>query len=594
MKNKKTYGIFALLVIVQLLTIIYSFQFRKEGMHVDEYWSYGHANSFYTREIYIDDNGKIININQWMPGEHFWDYLVVNKGEEFRFDSVYYNKERDISPFLHSMILHAICSFFPETFSRWYSFVINIISFIMCMIFLFKTAKMLEGDAFAICCCALYGFSLAARDTYIFLRMYAMSTAIIMAYIYFVLKYVRAVKEGRKKPYALLIGLSLLAWTGFMTNFYNISLVGLITFFMCIYLLCNKKIKQMFAYGFSMLISLGIACLCMPNVFGNIISYEGDIARAGYFTLSMKLKVFLNFFLKKFCNVSISIYPSPLLNILAGVLVYVLILLIPVIVLIRKEPFFKRWIEKIKYVLHHKCTHFKHFLAWVNWIYVILFAAAVLQVLVICNTADVESMNVYADRYIFFLYPIAALLFSACIYTITGKMCKRDITRRLLVCFLTVALVCVNMYKRYTFITYLFPTNIRGESIAEAVRDKNCIFIAQGCATIITMSGRLMRCKSCFQTIPEAYRDYKSDYMKKLEEGPLLLIIDMTDFQSPDDMYGDLITENNNSTGKGEEYRELIDFYESLVPESKMQELGAELVFADDMKIFIINPINER
>lgn len=594
--QKRIYIIFILVTVVQLITIIYSFQFRKEGTHSDELWSYGYANGFYSREIFMDDDGNPINMNEWIDCKQLWDYVVVNEGEQFRFDSVYYNKKNDISPFLHSMILHAICSFFPETFSLWYSFMINIVAFLVCMVFLFKTAKLLKDDTFALCCCIWYGFSLAARDTYIYLRMYAMSTAIIMVYIYFTVKYIKTLQEGKKPAASSLLVLFIVAVIGFITNFYNISFIGIATFLICIYLLFNKKIKYMFIYGFSMLASLVAALLLVPGVFSGTARLGEKIEVAGsYYTPVMFMKVFLNFFLKKLCNITVSVYYTPTVAIVAGVLLYVLILLIPVLFLLRNKPFVQKSVARIRYILTHKYESIRRFIQWVNWIYVILFVTVIIQVFVVYKTSLVQQMGIYVDRYIFFLYPVVVLVVFACVYAMVRAFFKREMARNIIIVLILI-LFGVNIYTRITFQSYLFLTCTQGKSIEEVVEGKNCIFLDAEGWQIVSMLNRLMHGKEYFHTLPEEYENYTAEYMEKLSEGPLVLIVNMEGFETKEDKIDGLMEDYNitiveeTETEEDTSYQDMIDYFEALVPETKMQEVSSEFVFGRLMRVFIVNP----
>lgn len=597
MNRKKVYVIFILLTFVQLATIIYSFQFRKEGTHSDELWSYGYANSFYGRELFMDDDGNNINMNEWLDCKQLWDYLVVNAGEQFRFDSVYYNKQNDFSPFLHSMILHAICSLFPESFSLWYSFAINIISFLVCMIFLFKTAKLLKNEYFAMGCCIWYGFSLAARDTYIYLRMYAMSTAIIMVYLYFSLKFMKKVKEGGKPGVTQYIFLIVVAWIGFMTNFYNISLVGIMTFLICLYFFVSRRIKYMFSYGFSMLGALGLAFLIMPNMLEIASSFNEQVGEAStYFTLTMQVKLFICYILLKTCNLSISIYYSPTGAILFGVLVYIIILMIPLLIFLRKTSFVQGCISKVRYVCSHKLDSVRRFCSWVNWMYVILFVAVIAQIFVTCKTCNVQLMGIYVDRYIFFLYPVAVLLMYAVIYNIMHVVFKNKYVKSTLhICFMLV-LIGLNVYTRIYFTFYFFFENVEGQTIQEVVAGKNCIFVNKSGWFLVSMSRYLMNGNAYFHTLSDEYQNYTQDYLEKLEEGPVLLVVNMEAFVSQEETtemlqqrFG-VETCGDTELEEDTAYTDMLDYFENLVPDTEMEQVSATKVFNREMRVFIINP----
>ena len=67
--------------------------------------------------------------------------ILTLKGKQFDFGAVARNMSDERNPPLHHMILHAICSFFPESFSWWYGYAINVLSFIGMMIALYFLGK---------------------------------------------------------------------------------------------------------------------------------------------------------------------------------------------------------------------------------------------------------------------------------------------------------------------------------------------------------------------------------------------------------------------------------------------------------------------
>lgn len=323
--ENRVYIILGLVIFIQLAFIIYGFQFKKVGYHSDELWSYGYANSYYQKDIFQDNEGNLININEWTKGQVLKDYIVVNKGEEFSYGSIYQNQMYDLSPPLHSMVLHTICSFFPERYSRWFSFSINIISFIICLIFLFKTARLLKDDVFALCCCIVYGFSLGARDTYVYLRMYGMCAALVMIIIYNFLLYLKRIKEDGKIINKNLAGICVASFAGFLTHYYMIALVGILTFFVCALLLFKKKFKVMFAYGFSLLGTLLLSLATFPTLMHMAQSQSakvvGETKQSMNYTFEIRFKIISNFLMTKLFDIPISIYSSGLLPIVMGCLV---------------------------------------------------------------------------------------------------------------------------------------------------------------------------------------------------------------------------------------------------------------------------------
>ena len=182
--------ILALMIILQITIVSLIFLNEKENYHSDEPWSYGLANSVYKPFLFGDDHGgnMYLNAKAWLTGEDLHNYLTVQKGERFRFDSVWHNQVLDVHPPVYYCLLHFICSLFPDSFSNWYAFAINIIAMIVGQIFLFKAAsKLCKSDITALIVCAVWGFSQGFVNLNVYLRMYSLLTmfAIIFLYSYF-------------------------------------------------------------------------------------------------------------------------------------------------------------------------------------------------------------------------------------------------------------------------------------------------------------------------------------------------------------------------------------------------------------------------
>ena len=197
------YMILAGIILIQLLYSTFMFVYKKNGTHSDEIWSYGLANSYYKPFVYLPDGiyqdeyrggyeGSDIT-GKWIDGKVMNDYVTVQKGERFTYGSVYHNQVLDHHPPLYYSILHTICSFFPDRFSLWYAYAINIVSMVFIQIFLFKIMKMLSGsDKTALICCLLYGGGVGALSTMMFLRQYGFMTMLITMIWYWNLKMYRS------------------------------------------------------------------------------------------------------------------------------------------------------------------------------------------------------------------------------------------------------------------------------------------------------------------------------------------------------------------------------------------------------------------
>ena len=143
-KNCVYYIVLAVLIICQLVytTILFA---DRQIFHSDEIWSYGLANSYYKPFIYGEDGIFIEKItkdnfthaNEWVSADIFDEYITVQEGQRFAYDSVYHNQTLDHHPPLFYALLHTVCSFFPNQFSMWYGYFLSAIFLVFTQIFLF-------------------------------------------------------------------------------------------------------------------------------------------------------------------------------------------------------------------------------------------------------------------------------------------------------------------------------------------------------------------------------------------------------------------------------------------------------------------------
>lgn len=600
-KTKKhvnvVYVILGCMIAVQLATIIYAFQFEKEGCHSDEIWSYGFANSYYQKNLHVDENNELINYEEWVDGAVLRDYVVVNEGEQFQYDSVYQNQIDDLSPPLHSMILHTICSFFPEHFSLWYSFVINIVSFVICMIFLFRTGRLLKDDWFALCCCALYGFSMEARDTYIYLRMYAMCAALTMVVVYHLVAYLQRVNQKDKLLNGNLLGLCLVSFLAFLTHFYMIALIGLLTFFTCVVLLFQKKFKAMFVYGFSMLGSFLLSVLAFPSLLYRAQAQSTDIAETAAkemnYTFDLRMRMIANFLTKKLFDIPFPIYRRGYIKIIVVTALVIALWATPILYPFRDTRFVKKRLRMLRFIATHVKSVFRYLWRRINWIYIVFFLSILGQMIVVSETSNVYGMGVYEDRYIMNLCPLASVVGVAFLYLLGRILVKKKKFCRYVTVGVTILIMVLNLYNRYEYITYFFLEETEGQTIAESVKDKDCIYVVTKAWLLTAAVPYLMDCDEFFMVHHLRCGGFEEQYREKLEQGPVLLVLD-TDFLNN---IMAILAEQNLTEDDGtmteaaqQHYQAILDYFEDLVPETKMEKLGAQNIYDRKTEVYLINP----
>ncbi|SEL38329.1 hypothetical protein [Ruminococcus albus] len=463
-ENKKRFPVaclfLAVLILIQLVYSTYMFVYKKNGTHSDEIWSYGLANSYYRPFIYLPDgiyqdeynggyDGSDIT-NKWIDGKVMNDYVTVQEGERFTYDSVYHNQVLDHHPPLYYGILHTICSFFPGKFSLWYAYVINIVSMVFIQIFLYKTVKLLtESDKVALVCSMLYGGGVGALSTMLFLRQYGFMTMLITMIWYWNLKMYRSF--DKEKGFDLKHNvpfIAVLSFLLFFTNYTTCLVVGIFTGCMCLYMLCKKRIKQMFIYGFSVLGSLCAFIAAYPYVVMHVGLYgEANGSKSYRWGYIQRLKYLLNRVLGDSIGIHFSIFNMGNSAYVFAALVFVLALAVPLCVLFRKEKWFISFKDKaVKKV--------KGIPGWIRsfdiFVLILLIPNAV-YVFILPEISDITRMGGAVSRYIFIVYPVVCLTAVYIVNKLVGAFTDKY-TVRIMAVMMAALLVYVNMSSQCPFI----------------------------------------------------------------------------------------------------------------------------------------------
>lgn len=189
---------------------------RKEGYYIDELWSYGLSNGYNSPFLYQKED----YMNKWHQPSYYEDYLTVGQTEAFSYTSVYDNQAQDVHPPCYYMLLHTICSLFPDHFSKWFGLTINLLFFCASIFLLYKISGMMLGEANAarLIPPLLYGLSVGAVSTLIYIRMYMLLTFWALLFVFLVFLLINT--NIQKKRILLLIQIGSTIMAGFLTQYY--------------------------------------------------------------------------------------------------------------------------------------------------------------------------------------------------------------------------------------------------------------------------------------------------------------------------------------------------------------------------------------
>ena len=126
--DNKTNKIAIFVIILISISISTIYMFVKLGYHEDEILTFNLANS--SKELKVD--------GEWNTDKDFKEYLITG-GNRFNYANVYEKQvEGAAHPPLYYGIVHTICSLFPNTFSRWCAYIVNIFMMSGAIILIYK------------------------------------------------------------------------------------------------------------------------------------------------------------------------------------------------------------------------------------------------------------------------------------------------------------------------------------------------------------------------------------------------------------------------------------------------------------------------
>ncbi len=270
--------------IIALIPMVY-FSFQKDGLFCDELWTYGIANSVGRYALVPNElsNNDVSNI-EWVDGKIFSDYLEVNSGEQFNYKAVMENAKVDSHPALYYYLLHTICSFFPDTFSVWYGLILNLIIYIIALIYLFKLSLLMYSRPWAQIVPLIWALSAAGINTVIFVRMYMLVTLCIIMFTYYFWQFM-CEEKFTKGNY---IGLTITIVVGILSEFAVLTYLGVVAAFYLCYLFLQKKYKKCFQIILTAIIAIIIAISIYPVFFQSLL---GNLAgKEGYLNFGANIK----------------------------------------------------------------------------------------------------------------------------------------------------------------------------------------------------------------------------------------------------------------------------------------------------------------
>lgn len=443
-------SLLVLLLVIQLVLLVRTFDSR-EDFHIDECWSYGFANSYYDGYISrgaVEDSASLKewndtwatqNFGEWTSGETLQDYLTVQEGEAFDYASVLASQRYDIAPPLHSLILHTICSFFPNTFSWWYAFSINLVAFVGAQICLFLLARrLLHSPWLGLLVVAFFGFSPGALNGFTFLRPYALLTFLLLLYCCI---NVRLYDKGFRGCPGTYLALGVVTFLGAYTQVYFLFFAFVTTVGWCIHLAIKRDWKALLLYGCVTLAAVLVMCAACTHMF-EAMRYQSSVYEEEH-TVAWRIMYCLSILLGNSIGLSV---PTDF----GSTRILLLILLfMSVFVAMRswQDGFSLR--ESLVRGLGGEGRMSSGNPAWC-WLTIL--ASTLVAFAIVATSIDVMYMGILSVRYFVFVMPYVCLMFVGLLWRFVACLVRKEGTRTLVTLLITAMLsVSAVSGSRYVF-----------------------------------------------------------------------------------------------------------------------------------------------
>lgn len=385
--------IFSLMLLLQVCIMVF-FGWNKEGLICDEVWTFNLANHYYHPFFGYGTE----YFNKWLTAADWNKTLTVSVGQEFSYDSVFYNQSQDIHPPLFYVIIHTISSFFPGQVSRWFGYIPNILFFILTQIVLGITIYQIEKDKLlSYFVCLYYGFAWGTINSVLYIRSYMMMT------FWGMLAVCMHVSLMKSKDHHLikLLGVYLAAVCGILSHYYFLIFEFFLSGLYILYCIWNKQYKAIKKY-FGIMLTALLTCILF---FQPIIQQFAGKNTQGFHTNRAVSNLFHSSFLP-----TLKLFSNYLNREMFGGLLHILVFIVILYIIVKKCVFIKKvCFDKLSYELSFSAEKLFSGKFQINFSdfrivsRLLLFLTSVLYFLMIVKISPYTANHVI--RFFFIIYP---------------------------------------------------------------------------------------------------------------------------------------------------------------------------------------------
>lgn len=268
-KQSATEHLAQIILLIMLFAVLARtayFAYAKSGLFCDEVYSYGLANSL-NYAFLGPASSTGYNESGWVDAGYFADYLICRSDERFCYTQTWENQRQDTLPPFYYAALHFACSLFSDRYTKLCGLLVNFVFWLLSLALLYRLAAKTLDRRYALFPCVLWGSSAACISMVTYIRMYTMTTCILLAFVNILLDIILQEHQIKKKQRVFLV---LLLTAGTLTHYYFLVAAVFLAVIYISYLLCTKHFKQVLIYLAIAGISAGMTLLIFPDIINHL------------------------------------------------------------------------------------------------------------------------------------------------------------------------------------------------------------------------------------------------------------------------------------------------------------------------------------
>lgn len=594
-KCKKEEVLLIVMVAIQVAFLTLVFAFCKQGYHSDELWNYGFANSHDLTHLWSEGiNDEVVE--HWLDSDILKDYITVDREHRFSYTSVYRNAANDLNPPLQEMFLHTVCSFFPDVFSGWFCFIVNILAFVVIQFYLYRLVKSMTQNAYAgLAACLLFGFGFGAIDLITFLRIYAVAVAFAVMFAYYSHELYRNRDTKEQRIKSLIFAGSSCLLGCFTLHLFLVYAFAIVLSYTLFYLF-SGKFKLFFQYGLTSALAVLMSFVIFPSTVRHMFGGTTDTYNYSQqmYPVKWQIRLYWHFITQDLFGVSVSMWPQMTLAYVGYAVLIIAFFLAPVCFLARKETWYLNTVSWIKKKFLDICKKIKNF----QFTVVTLLFTVVFLIIIAANRTSVYRMGEYSNRYVFLCYPILVALCTGVVYFIINWfVSSKRMQAKILVGIAAVfVFLSLSVGGLMTSRAYFFEHHEEGTTLADLGEDANCICLLRYAWLVTCLTSEIYETDRFYITTPLSYQ--YSDYEKEGElKEPLYLIIDQGFLKEYYRLFGDnelkedTVIDYDEYLAKQNSYNdtEILAYFYSLDFVNRITYIGCDEISSREINIYRID-----